>query len=170
MVLLQGGWYLRGGALPPALLCAALGLALAFAPREARWPSLLALMATAIAVSFAPIPEGWLEAAFLACWVSVVTSAASVHLHDGVGLRAAFALSLNAGIWSGAVVALGGSRLDLAKALLWALVVLPAGWIVRRRASIVLKVVSSWLIAVAVLAAMLQFLPVTPGYLPDHLE
>jgi hypothetical protein len=40
------------------------------------------------------------------------------------------------------------------------------GW----RAPIVVKVVSSWLIAVAVLAATLQFLPVTPGYMPDHLD
>ena len=123
---------MRGGALPPALLCAALGLALAFAPQEARGPSLLTLMATAIAVSFAPIPHGWLEAAFLACWVSVIASAASVHLHDGVGLRAAVALSLNTGVCAGAVAALGGSPLDLAKALLWALVVLPAGWMVRQ--------------------------------------
>jgi len=30
--------------------------------------------------------------------------------------------------------------------------------------------VSSWLIAIAVLAAALPYLPVTPGYLPDHLE
>jgi hypothetical protein len=159
-----------GGALPPALLCTALGLALAFAPREARAPSLLTLLVTAIAVSFVPVPQAWLEAAFLACWASVVTSAASVHLSGGLGSRAAFALSLNGGFWSGAVVALGGSRLDLVKVLLSALVVLPAEWIVRRRASIILKVVSSWLIAVAVLGAMLQFLPVIPGYVPDHLE
>jgi hypothetical protein len=32
------------------------------------------------------------------------------------------------------------------------------------------RIVSSWLIAVALLAATLQMLPVTPGYLPDHLE
>jgi len=31
-------------------------------------------------------------------------------------------------------------------------------------------VMSSWVIAVAVLALTLQLLPVTPGYLPDHLE
>jgi len=30
--------------------------------------------------------------------------------------------------------------------------------------------VSSWVIAIAALAATLQLLPVTPGYLPDHLE
>jgi hypothetical protein len=33
-----------------------------------------------------------------------------------------------------------------------------------------IKVVSSWVIAVAILAATLQLLPVTPGCLPDHLE
>jgi len=151
-------------------LCAAVGLALAFAPRGARGPSLLALSATAVAISFASVPQSWLEVTFLVCWISVGTSAASVHLQGGLALRAALALSLNAGFWSGAVVALAGSPLDLVKALPWALVVLPAGWIVRRRASIVVKVVSSWLIAVAALAAVLQFLPVTPGYVADHLE
>jgi len=30
--------------------------------------------------------------------------------------------------------------------------------------------VSSWIIAIAVLAGTLQLLAVTPGYLPDHLE
>ena len=33
-----------------------------------------------------------------------------------------------------------------------------------------LKVLSSWLIAVVALAATLELLPVTPGYLPDHLD
>jgi uncharacterized membrane protein len=28
----------------------------------------------------------------------------------------------------------------------------------------------SWLIAIVVLVVALRFLPVTPGYLPDHLE
>jgi urease accessory protein len=32
------------------------------------------------------------------------------------------------------------------------------------------KVLAAWLIAVALLAALLRFVPVTPGYLPDHLE
>jgi hypothetical protein len=30
--------------------------------------------------------------------------------------------------------------------------------------------ICSWIIAVLVLMAALRFLPVTPGYLPDHLE
>jgi len=51
-----------------------------------------------------------------------------------------------------------------------ALAVLPAEWTVDRRVLIAVRVVASWLIAVALLGAMLQFIPVTPGYLPDHME
>jgi hypothetical protein len=47
---------------------------------------------------------------------------------------------------------------------------LPAVWIVDRRVLIAVRVVASWLIAVAMLGALLQFLPVTPGYMPDHME
>jgi hypothetical protein len=47
---------------------------------------------------------------------------------------------------------------------------LPAAWIVDRRVLIALRVVASWLIAVAMLGALLQFLPVTPGYMADHME
>jgi uncharacterized membrane protein len=41
---------------------------------------------------------------------------------------------------------------------------------VNRRISIALRVVASWLIAVVVLVVALRFLPVIPGYVPDHLE
>jgi hypothetical protein len=47
---------------------------------------------------------------------------------------------------------------------------LPARWIGHRHLSLLLKVVSSWLLAITALLAILQCLPVTPGYLPDHVE
>jgi hypothetical protein len=43
----------------------------------------------------------------------------------------------------------------------------------RRPAAILTVVVltlTSWLAAIAALVAILRFLPVTPGYLPDHVE
>jgi hypothetical protein len=156
--------------LPPALLCATLGLALASAPRRAWGSSVVALAVTAIALALAPVPPRWLEGVFLGCWISVAASAATVYLPSGLSPRGAFALSLNAGFWSGAVDALAGSRLDLLKALLCVLALLPAALLIRWHAPIVIKVVTSWLVAVAVLAATLQFLPVTPGYLPDHMD
>ena len=167
---------MRGGVLPPALLFAALGLSLAFAPRRAWVPSLLALcatlatLATLAALAFLALPHVWLEGIFLGLWISVIATAASVHLGNRLTVRAALALSINAGVWAGAVVSVSGSQLDLLEALPFALIFLPASWVVSRYASIPVKVVSSWVIAVAVLAATLQLLPVTPGYLPDHLE
>jgi hypothetical protein len=100
----------------------------------------------------------------------VAVTAATVHLPRGLTASGAVVLSLNAGIWSGSELALTGSRLDIAKALVCVLLLFPAAFIVDRRAPIAVKVVSSWLIAVAILAATLQFLLVTPGYLPDHLD
>jgi hypothetical protein len=156
--------------MPPALLFSALGLALAFAPRRAWVPSLLALLVTLGAGTFVRMPQTWLEGVFFGCWISVIATAASVHLAPALGARAAVALSLNAAVWASAVVSLSGSQMDLLKALPCVLIFLPASWVVRRHASIPVKVVSGWVIAVAILAATLQLLPVTPGYLPDHLE
>lgn len=161
---------MRGGALPPALLCIALGLALAYAPPRARLWSILGLVVTDMAIVFVPIPPHWVEGIFLGCWTSTAVSALAVHLRSGLTSRGAFALSMNAGLWCGAVTALAGSRLDMLKALPCVFVVIPAAFIVARRVPIVVNVLSSWLIAVAILAATLQFLPVTPGYMPDHLE
>lgn len=161
---------MRGGIVPPALLFLALGLALAFTPRRAWGPSLLVLVAALGAGAFVRVPQAWLEGVFFGCWISVIVTAASVHLVSGLSARAAVAFSINSAAWASAVISLSGSTLDLLKALPCVLIFLPAAWVVRRYASIPVKVVSSWVIAVAILAATLQLLPVTPGYLPDHLE
>ena len=161
---------MRGGVLPPALLFSALGLALGCASRSAWAPSLLVLLATLAAFTFLPVPLGWLEGIYLGCWISVIATAASVYLLRGPGPRLALGLALNAGVWASAVVYLSGSRLDLVEALPCVAVFLCASRVVGQHASIPVKVVSSWLIAVAVLAASLQLLSVTPGYLPDHMD
>lgn len=129
---------------------------------------MLAIGATATVM--APIPVGWREEVFLGCWASVVVSAASVHWPRGPSFWGALALSINAGIWCGAVIAVAASPTDLVKALPCCLVLWPAVWIIRRRVPVAIKVACSWLIAAALLAAALQFIPVTPGYLPDHIE
>lgn len=161
---------MRGGPLPPALLCAAIGLALALAPRRAWLPSLLTLTVTTVVVAALPIPREWLEGVFLGGWACVAATAAAVHLPRGVLACGAVGLACNAGFWGGAEVALAGSHLDVVKALACVLLLFPAAFIVDKRAPIIVKVISSWLVAVAILAAALQFLPVTPGYLPDHLD
>lgn len=160
---------MRGGALPPALVCAALAFALAFAPARARVAAIVALVVVAALASLASQAVAWREAVFLGCWASVVIAAAAVHLPGGVGPRLALALGLNSGLWAGLVIAVAGSRLDLVKALPVVLLCLPGAWLVGTGRKIVLKVVASWLIAVSVLAASLPLVP-TPGYQADHME
>jgi hypothetical protein len=160
----------RGGALPPALLCAALGFALAFAPRRSLPLCIAALVAPALVLGWLHPDPAWKDAAFMGCWASVVIAAASVHLPRGLDPRVAFIMAANTGFWAGAVIALAGAPLDLAKSLPWVLLCLPGGWIVARGRQIFIKVAASWLIAVAVLVATLPVMTPTPGYMPDHMD
>lgn len=161
---------MRGGALPPALLFAAFGLALSFAPRRAFAPCLGLLVFVAAAIGFLRIGPQWQDAVFLGCWASVVLAAASVHLPGERKLMLVLILALNSGLWGGAVVAASGSRLDLFKSLPLALLCVPGRWLVDTQRQIAIKVLSSWLIAVALLAATLQITTPTPGYAPDHMD
>jgi hypothetical protein len=160
---------LRGATLAAALLCAVLGLSVSAYP-GARTTSLVTLVASATAAAMIPLRSDFADAIFLGCWTSVVVTAVTVYLRRPPGSLGPFALSLNAGCWSGAVIALAGSWPDLLKALPCVLLVFPAAWTVRRGATVAVKVLASWLIAVALLAVTLQLLPVTPGYLPDHID
>jgi hypothetical protein len=104
---------------------------------------------------------------FLGCWLSVIASVASIHLpRPTVGL----AVSFLAGICAGGVAATAGPRFDLLGGFVLLAVLLWLGRLVRRRLPVALDVAASWLIAVALIAAALQILLETPGYLPDHME
>lgn len=103
-----------------------------------------------------------------ACWFGVAACAASVYLPAIALRRIAPLLALCAGLCAG--VAVSGQGGGLLRSLPWLLLAWPAAWLIDRGAAIAIKVVCSWLLAIAVLAATLAWLPVTPGYLPDHLE
>lgn len=152
--------------LPAALVCASLGMALGAVPMST-WRIPLALFgAAAIALGTQQLPVAWQDAILLGGWVSIVASAASVH---GPSYRLVLALSCGAGMCVGGLIGTTGVRWPLACAPSMLLIALPVRAI-HVRAPIAVKVLSSWLIAVAVLAGMLRFVSVTPGYLPDHVE
>ena len=160
---------MRGGSLPPALLSAALGLALAYAPPRARYAGLLVLWIVAPLAALVSLGLQWEEAVFLACWAGVILAAASVHLPQGLNTGAAIALALVIAVLAGAVTAVAGSVPALVMALPWVLVTIPAAWLVAHGRGIAVKIVSSWLIAIALLSAALPLAPI-PGYQADHLE
>lgn len=160
---------MRGGSLPPALLCAAFGLLLAHVPRH-RVPPCLAIMAgSAILAALVPVPSSLDDVVFAGCWASVVATALLLHWPRPLPRPLLPALAANAGFWSGAVIALSGVPLDLARSLPWALVCLPAAMVLKTPARLGVKIVGSWLVAVAILAAAVPLVE-TPGYEPDHLE
>lgn len=160
---------MRGGFLPPAILCVALGLLLAFTlPRRAGAAAFL-MAVVAIAVFVAHPPQAWIEPIYVGCWLSVIGTAALMIGREPLRGPTAFLIAANDGLWIGAVTAVSGQKQDLAIALPLVLIFLPAHPIVRRGWSIGLKVLGSWLTAVAILATMVSLTP-TPGYKPDHME
>jgi hypothetical protein len=161
---------MRGGALPPALVFAALGLALAFAPRRIIGPAVVLAAICAIASSFLRVATSWEDPIFLGCWIGVAVAAASVHLPGGVRSPWAVILALNSGVWAGAVIAAAGRPFDLVIAIPIELLCIPGAWLVATGRGIAVKVAASWLIAVGVLALSLQLAPTTPGYKPDHMD
>ena len=161
---------MNGGLLPAMLVYAAFAIALANAPRAICVRALAALVATSTTVAVVHLPVAWTGAAHLACWTCVVACGASACAANGLGWRAAIGLALPSGAAAGAIVTLAGAPVAFGLVPLVAVVTLLAARAASRRVPIATKVVSSWLIAVALLAVTLQLLPVTPGYLPDHLE
>lgn len=160
---------MRGGTLPAALIFAALGFGLSFAPRPIRTPALISAAISALIILQIPIDVSLAELVYFACWGAVIVAAASVHLPAGLPKSGAIPLALVCGAAAGAVIGLVGNPADLAIAMTAAVVILPAGWLVASGRGIAVKVVTSWLIAIAVLSAALPLTP-TPGYAPDHME
>jgi hypothetical protein len=160
----------RDVVLPCALLGVALGVALARSPGRTRMAGVLTFVTVTACMARMPIATRWQDIAFSGCWASVIVNAATTHLPWQSSARCAIALSLIAGGWAGALMASSGSAPVSLGSLCCVMVVVPAVYLVDKRAAIVVKVISSWLIAVACLAVVLQLLQVTPGYLPDHLD
>lgn len=160
---------MRGGFLPPAILCAAFGLALAFLPLRQGLLAAGVAALLALAVSLATISEEWIEPIFVGCWLSVLLSTALLYSAAKAPPTLVIAAAVNTGLWTGAVTSVAGKGLDLIIALPLLLLLLPGRLVIARGWSIALKVLASWLTAVAILATMVSLTP-TPGYAPDHME
>ena len=159
---------MNGGLVPFLLLSATIGLMLAFVPRRS---ALLALAAFGVAALLGwAIPLGLSsQIVFTALWLSAIVAAILVFVPVARWSPAALPLCFNAGFWLGACAALTGNFGGLALGFLPALVAVPANWLTQPKFDIVLKVVASWMIAIASLSLFVSLIP-TPGYKPDHME
>jgi hypothetical protein len=158
-----------GGILPPALVCAAFGLALTFQSGRTIFAALVLLAATSYLTLVLGFPPHWQQFALWGCWASVIVSALSLQLPWQPSALVVAGLAVNAGLWAGAITALNGKPSDLAIALLCALLAFPAAWLSTTPARLGVKIVAGWLVAIAILASAIPLVK-TPGYKADHVE
>lgn len=160
---------MRDGALPAVVLCLALGLLLAHAPRR-RWLfALLAVSASALPASAFAYPPAWQAPILVACWVVTLLFIAGVLVARPLPFPLALALAAAAGLLTGLLTGEAGRPEVLAAALPCLLVRVPAAVLLARRRGIVLKVLASWLGAVAILSAELT-LATGASVGADHLD
>ena len=160
---------MNAGFLPLALLCAALGLALAKTPLKVAAMATGALVCTSL-LSFSVIPvEGWGLAAMLGLWISTAVTAGLAYVPRGIHGGWVLPVSLNAGLWIGVVAHSADGSAGMAAALPLTLLFLPAAWLLDKVGEVAVKIAASWILAVSILAGMVVISPV-PGYAPDHME
>lgn len=160
---------MNAGFLPLALLCAALGLALAKTPFKVAAIAIAALVVTSL-LAYAVIPaDRWQTPAMLGLWVSAAITAGLAYLPRGIDGFWVLLASVNAGLWVGLVAPSAGGGIGIASALPAALMFLPAAWLLKKELGAAVKIAASWIVAVSILAGMVAISP-TPGYAPDHKE
>jgi hypothetical protein len=156
-------------ALPIALACAALGLALSLASRRVAWTGFACLALTALVAMLVPVPETLRFAAMTGLLITVVATAALMFFVSRLPTAGAVAAGINGGVWVGAVASVSANRGALLLALPLGLSFVLQRWLQSRGYAIVMKVLASWLIAIASLAILVSLSP-TPGYAPDHMD
>ena len=155
-------------ALPAAMVFAALGLMLSFAARTIAAISIALAVLMAFAASHVGSDTIVHQAATIACWGVILIMAILTFWPRQWPATVTIAVSGAAGFVAGAVVEAAATPLKLWPTMVVVLVVLPATLAVERGYNIVPRVVMSWLLAVAMLAALLPYVVSHPGYIPDH--
>ena len=156
------------GPLAPLLAVLACSLAIATASLRTQAICLAILVGAAVATASLGVPADLAMPAAIGCWGATAASA-MVACIGRSWRRVAIATTLHCAIWIGLLTS-ADPRIALFRSFLGLLALPVAAGFVRCGAGIALRVAASWLLATALLCTTLPFLPVTPGYLPDHLE
>lgn len=160
---------MTGTAIAAGLLLAVLACALAFLPlRTALAGAGLATGATLIGAWTIESVEK--DVALAGCWISLAIAALCVYWPRYAQQRIVLVLLFCAvaGFWAGLVLGQpdNGSHATAIVAVL--LLTLPAAICVRREWAVAPRILTSWLLAVALLAGTIPYLVDHPGYVPDH--
>ncbi len=158
---------MRDAVLPAAMTLMMIGLMLG--SQSAKNAVAAALIAGGLVVlfSFAAIPVSG-EAGIVACCVTTILLSLVVYWPRILPPWAVIGTALLAGTIAGLALS-GASETSRAyPAIIGLMTALPASIAERNKFGIASRVVASWLVAVAVLAAVLPLVIAHPGYIPDH--
>ncbi len=166
---------MMGGNVAAGLLLAVCAFMLAFVPRRAALIGVVVgvLACVAVVLSGLGLP---VKGAFAGCWISLIVTAMLVYFPQGLqvssigGLWIGPIIAANAGFWAGQVIMVEGDWHDLMLVLPVWLMILPAIVCVARGWALPVRIVTSWLLAVALLVGSIPYLVVHPGYEADHKE
>jgi len=160
---------MNGGIAPSLLLCATIALMLSFTSGRLAWVAVAGMTATAGVIAMVAFPQSLATAVFAGIWATIIAAAAQTYFSPKVAQRWALPLAVVAGVGVGSLASLSGRKSDLFFALPISLLFVPGRWIVARGYGLMIKIVASWMIAIAMLSAFVSLTP-TPGYQPDHME
>lgn len=160
---------MNGGLLPFLLMGTAVALALTYVPPRLALPGIAGFAMGGLLLMLAPFPQSASSAIFVGFWLSTIAAAALVLVPSAIKPQFAIGAAINGGLWAGAFTSVTGMRASLAIAMSLTFFFVPGRWFRCGKREIVLKVLSSWLIAVSALAMSVS-LVATPGYEPDHME
>lgn len=160
---------MNGGIVPSLLLCATIGLLLSYASLRGAWLGFAGLVAISVLVALLGLPTGLMTAIFAGLWLTIILTAALTYLPRGKAARWASLLAAFGGIWVGGLASVSGRKSDLVLVLPVTLLWVAGRWIVARGHGLFIKIIASWMIAIASLSLFVSLTP-TPGYTPDHME
>jgi hypothetical protein len=121
----------------------------------------------AVLFSFVAIPVGG-EAAIIACCLTTMIVSLAVYWPRMLPPSAVIFAALVTGITAGLALGAAAPPSSAYPAIIGLTTALPASIADRNKFGIASRVVASWLVAVAVLAAVLPYVIAHPGYIPDH--
>ena len=153
---------------PAAMVFAALGLMLAFVPRKTAAIGLALAIVLASVASLSRVGVAANDVAIMACWGAVLVLAGLTYWPDPAAQLTNIAIAAIAGIVSGIAIVASATPSSFLQPVLASLLIIPATVAVKRGYAVAPRVVASWLVAVAVLAALLPYVVAHPGYVADH--
>lgn len=159
---------MSGGGTLAGLQCAAIAVLLSFAARRTAPLCAALFLLCACMASLVAIRDSWTMPVLAINAAGIIACAVPIHLKRGVPNALAILLCVCTGIFAGLALAVGAG--GSSRAVLILILLFFAGQrLVAAGYGIAPKVVSGWLIAIAMLGVALPMVSM-PGYVPDHMD